>query len=102
MKQDKKSFELTRSTLEKSQNITEKSSELTRSVIERSKKLRTPSTKIDKIGTVIGGIASVGLILGGAVQVFVGKPLWAVGTLSAGAIALVSNRFHHHQIKNKK
>lgn len=97
----KQPLEYTRSALAKSQKATEKSMELTHSIIEKSKKLRTPSTKIDKIGTAVTGLASVGCVGVGVVQIFLGKPLWAVGTVSLGAIALISNRIHHHKIKNR-
>ena len=88
--------------LENTKKMTDRSLELTQSVIEKSKKLRTPSPKIDKIGTTIGYVASTSLLIGGVIQIIVGKPTWALGSLSAGAIALLSNRYHYHHIKNKK
>ena len=97
-----KSLELTRSAIEKSQRATEKTLELTRSVVEQSKKLRTPSIKVDKIGTAVGGLVGAGLLFGGVVQVFVGKPLWGLGTLSISAVTLLSNRSHHQQIKSRE
>ncbi len=39
-----------------------KTSAMTQTLIEKSKALRTPSPAADKIGTTIGGIASVGLL----------------------------------------
>lgn len=88
--------------LENTKKMTDRSLELTQSVIEKSKKLRTPSPKIDKIGTTIGYVASTSLLIGRVIQIIVGKPTWALGSLSAGAIALLSNRYHYHHIKNKK
>ena len=88
--------------LENTKKMTDRSLELAQSVIEKSKKLRTPSPKIDKIGTTIGYVASTSLLIGGVIQIIVGKPTWALGSLSAGAIALLSNRYHYHHIKNKK
>ena len=86
--------------LENTKKMTDRSLELTQSVIEKSKKLRTPSPKIDKIGTTIGYVASTSLLIGGVIQIIVGKPTWALGSLSA--IALLSNRYHYNHIKNKK
>lgn len=97
-----KPLELTRSALAKSQRATDKSMELTHSIIVKSIKLRTPSAKIDKIGTAVSGFVSVGCVGVGVVQIFLGKSLWAVGTLSLGVIALISNRIHYHQIKSKE
>ena len=88
--------------LENTKKMTDKSLEFTQSVVKKSKALRTPSSKIDKIGTTIGYVASTSLLIGGVIQVIVGKPVWALGSFSAGAIALLSNRYHYQQIKNKK
>ena len=49
--------------LENTKKMTDRSLELTQSVIEKSKKLRTPSPKIDKIGTTIGYVASTSLLI---------------------------------------
>lgn len=97
----KQPLDYTRLALEKSQKATDKSMELTHSMIEKSKKLRTPSKKVDKIGTTISGFVSTGCIGAGVVQIFLGNPLWAIGTVTIGTIALISNRFHYHKIKNK-
>lgn len=94
MKQDKR-FEYTK-------RLVERPMEVTRSVLEKSKKLRTPSEKADDIGTAVGGAVGVVIILGGAVQILLGIIPQGAGTLSIGAIALVSNRIHKHQKKNKK
>ncbi|MDO4273265.1 MAG: hypothetical protein Q4D16_06330 [Eubacteriales bacterium] len=92
----------THSALGLSGNATEKIMSSTRSVIEKSKKLRKPSSRVDKIGTAVSGLASISLIVVAIVQLFGEKPLWAVGTLSVGAVSLVSNRIHHNRIKNRK
>lgn len=73
--------------------------EFTKSVIDQSKKIHHPSAKVDKIGTAIGGCAGIGLLVVGAVEVLAGKPLWAVGTLSAGAITIISNHYHRKRKK---
>ena len=101
MKAAKKPLELTRSAMVHKQKTLEKTQELSRFAAEKSKKLRTPSAKADRIGTAVGGIAGVGLLLGGAVWMCIGKPAYAAGALIAGA-ALLSNRIHYYQMKGKK
>ena len=61
--------------LENTKKMTDRSLELTQSVIEKSKKLRTPSPKIDKIGTTIGYVASTSLLIGGVIQIIVENQL---------------------------
>ena len=82
--------------------VTEKPLEFTHSIIEKSKKLRTPSPKADKIRTAVGGFVSIVILLGGGIQMFVGKPLWGGGTLAMGCVTLLSNRIHHHKIFKSK
>lgn len=101
MKAAKKPLELTRSAMVHTQKTLEKTQELSRFAAEKSKKLRT-SAKADRIGTAVGGIAGVGLLLGGAVWMCIGKPAYAAGALIAGAAALLSNRIHYYQMKGKK
>lgn len=93
MKQDK--------IFENTQKATQIPLEFTKSVIDQSKKIRHPSAKVDKIGTVIGGCAGIGLLALGAVELLTGKSLWAVGTLSTGAITIISNRYHEKRKKYK-
>lgn len=95
-------LQMTHSATEHSQKITGKSLEFTNSLVDKSKKLRTPSPKMDKIGTTIGGLTGLAFVCGGIVQLFVGKSLWAVGTLSLGAVALLSNGLRYHKIKDKE
>lgn len=94
MKQDKV-FEATR-------KATELPLEFTRSVMEQSKKLRTPSSAVAKIGTTIGGCVGGGLLLTGAVQLFTGRPLWALGTASAGAVTIISNLICYQRSRKEK
>lgn len=96
-----KPLELTRSAMEHTQKALDKTQGLSRTAAEKSKKLRMPSAKADKIGTAVGGIAGVGLLLGGTVQLCIGKPVYAAGTLIVGAAALLSNRIHYYQMKGK-
>lgn len=86
MKQDK-IFEMT-------QKAAQIPLEFTKSVMEQSEKIRHPSAKADKIGTAIGGCAGVGLLVVGAIGALTGKPLWAAGLLSAGAVTILSNDYH--------
>lgn len=73
--------------------------EFTRSVVEQSRRLRTPSPKAAKIGTAIGGCVGGGLLLTGTVQLLTGRPLWALGTLSAGTVTVISNLLCRHRSK---
>lgn len=98
----KKPLELTRSAMEHTQRALDKTQELSRFAAEKSKKLRTPSAKADRIGTAVGGLAGVGLLLGGAVWMSIGKPAYGAGTFIAGAAALLSNGIHYYQMKRKK
>lgn len=102
MKAAKKTMELTRSAMDHTQKALDKTQELSRFAAEKSKKLRTPSAKADRIGTAVGGIAGVGLLLGGSVWMCIGKPAYAAGALIVGAAALLSNRIHYYQMKGKK
>lgn len=86
---------------EKTKNATEMGNHITKKMIDKSIELSSPSDKADKIGTTIGSIASVGLLLGGGLQLIIGKSTWAIGTISLGAISLISNRIHY-QMKRKK
>lgn len=94
MKQDK--------ILEATRKATEASLEFTRSVVEQSKKLRTPSPAVNKIGTTIGGYVGGGLLLMGVVWLFTGRSLWALGTVSAGAVTVISNLICYHRNKKQK
>lgn len=102
VKAAKKPLELTRSAMEHTQRALDKTQELGRFAAEKSKKLRTPSAKADSIGTAVGGLAGVGLLLGGAVWMCIDKPAYAAGTLIAGVAALLSNGIHYYQMKRKK
>ena len=102
IKATKKTMELTRSAMEHTQKTLEKTQELSRFAAEKSKKLRTLSAKADRIGTAVGGIAGVGLLLGGAVWMCIGKPAYAAGAFIECAAALLSNRIHYYQMKGKK
>lgn len=55
--------------------------------------------KIDKIGTIIGSCIGVGLLLIGIIQIFMGKPLWALGTIAVGTTIIISNLYHRKNIK---
>ena len=94
MKQDK-IFEATR-------KATEAPIEFTHSVIEQSKKLRTPSPAVSKIGTTIGGSVGGGFVLMGAIQLFTGRPLWALGTASAGVVTILSNLICYQRSRKQK
>lgn len=85
---------------ESARKAVEVSLEFTRSVVEQSKRLRKPSPKVAKIGMAIGGCVGVGLLLTGIVQLFIGRPLWAIGTLSAGTVTVISHVLCHHRSKN--
>lgn len=91
--------DLTRSVLDRTWKATARTTAFSQSLIEKSKTLRTPSPAVDRIGTKIGSIASVGLLFVGSVQFLINKPLWGLGTVSFGMISLLSNRYHAHKIK---
>lgn len=94
MKQDK--------IVEATRKAAEAHLELTRSAMEQSKKLCKPSPETAKIGTVIGGCVGSGLLLTGTVQLITGSPLWALGTLSAGSVTVISNLICYHRSKKQK
>lgn len=94
MKQDK-IFAATR-------RASEASMEFTHSVVEQSKKLRTPSPKAAKIGTAIGCCVGGGLLLTGGIQLLIGTPLWAFGSLAAGTVTVISNLLCRYRSKNRK
>lgn len=79
---------------EAAQKAVQKSLAVTRSVQERSKKLSRPSPQADKIGTALGSGLGIGLILAGTVQVGTESPVWGLGTITAGAVTIVSNQYH--------
>jgi Flp pilus assembly protein TadB len=90
---DDKMFEATRKAVEMPL-------EFTRSVMEHSKKLRSPTKKVNKIGTVIGICLGIGLLLTGVIQMLIGKPLWALGTFTAGITSIISNFINSRRKKN--
>lgn len=94
MKQDK-IFEATR-------KAKEAPLEFTRSMVEQSKKLRSPSPKVAKFGTKIGGCIGGGLLLTGTVQLLTGRPLWALGTLSVGSVTVITNLISYQRIKKQE
>lgn len=94
MKQDK--------IFESTKKAVEAPLEFTRSVVEQSKRLRTPSPGVAKIGTAIGGCVGGGLLLTGTVQLLTGRPLWALGSLSAGTVTVISNILCRHRSKKQK
>lgn len=71
----------------------------TQSVVSRSKKLRAPGTKADAVGSAVGCGLGAALLLAGAVQVFAGKPAWALGSFAAGAVTIASNTAHRLRVK---
>lgn len=83
MKQDN-THEITRKLLEKSQRMTE-------SALKQSDKLKHPSPRVDKIGSAVGKCAGVALISIGIVQIFMEKPLYALGSISVGSLTLISH-----------
>jgi len=93
MNQDK-IFEITK-------KATEAPLEFTRSVIEQSKKLRHPSPKVAKIGSVVGSSVGAGLLFTGVIQLLIGKPLWAIGSFSAGAITVASHIINYKKRSSK-
>lgn len=88
------------SVLESTKKVTEMPLEFTRSVMEQSKRLSNPSPKVAKIGTAVGSTIGAGLLLAGTVQILTSKPLWAIGSISAGAITIVSNFIYYHRKKS--
>ena len=94
--------DLTQTAMERTQKATAKTSVITQSLIEKSKALRTPSPAADKIGTMIGGIASVVFLFGGASQLILGYTLAGIGTAAFGAVALLSNPYHYQKIKKRE
>ena len=94
--------DLTQAAVVRTQKASVKTSAMTQTLIEKSKALRTPSPAADKIGTTIGGIASVGLLVGGVTQLILGYSLTGIGTVTFGAVALLYNRYHYHNIKTRE
>ena len=94
--------DLTQVAVARTQKASAKTSAMTQYLIGKSKALRTPSPAADKIGTTFGGIASVGLLVGGITQLILGYSLTGIGTVTFGAVALLSNCYHYHKIKTKK
>lgn len=87
----KKLFETTR-------NATDQSLKFTNSMIEKSKKLRTPSPKVDKIGTTVGSCIGAGLLLSGVIAIFMFRQFWAIGLLIVGTVTLVSNYIYRRRL----
>lgn len=85
--------------LKAARKAAEASFAFTHSAVEQSKRLRTPSPKAAKIGTVIGAWVGGGLLLTGTVQLLTGRPLWALGTLSAGTVTVISNLLCYYRSK---
>ena len=94
MKQDKLS-EVTRKAIETPL-------EFTQTLLEKTEKVRTPSPRVDKIGRTIGACIGIGLLLTGAVQLFVGKIPWGIGTASAGGVTILSNLIYSYKNKKQK
>jgi hypothetical protein len=76
--------------------------EFTQILLEKTEKVRTPSPRVDKIGRTIGAYIGIGLLLAGAVQLFVGKIPWAIGTASAGGVTIISNLIYPNKNKKQK
>lgn len=83
MKQDRIS-EITRKAIEVPM-------EFTQSLMEKTERVKTPSPRVDKIGRSIGACAGVLLLLAGGVGLIIGKSSWAIGSLSVGAVTIMSN-----------
>lgn len=94
--------DLTQAAMERTQKASVKTSVMTQSLIEKSKALRTPSPAADKIGTMLGDIASVVFLFGGASQLILGYTLTGISTAAFGAVALLSNCYHYRKIKAQK
>lgn len=71
----------------------------TNSMIEKSKKFRTPSPKVDKIGTTVGSCIGAGLLLSGFIAMFTVRQFWAIGLLIVGVITLVSNFIYRCRLR---
>ncbi|WP_044600200.1 hypothetical protein, partial [Candidatus Stoquefichus massiliensis] len=89
---EKKMDELTKKAINKSHQMTQ-------SALLQSQKMRHPSKKVDKIGTTIGTMIGESLVCIGVIQCVMGKSLWAIGTLLAGSITILSNYIHHYKQK---
>lgn len=83
MKQDRIS-EITRKAIEVPMGFTQ-------SLMEKTERVKTPSPRVDKIGRSIGACAGVLLLLAGGVGLIIGKSSWAIGSLSVGAVTIMSN-----------
>ncbi|SHM51818.1 hypothetical protein SAMN02746066_02246 [Anaerosporobacter mobilis DSM 15930] len=83
MKQDRIS-EITRKAIEVPMGFTQ-------SLMEKTEKVKTPSPRVDKIGRSIGACVGVLLLLTGGAGLLVGKSSWAIGSLSVGAVTILSN-----------
>lgn len=84
---------------ETTKNATNKSLNFTNSVIEKSKKYRTPSSKVDKIGTTVGSFIGVGLLLSGIIALLTVRQFWAISLLIVGAVTLVSNFIYRCRLR---
>ena len=94
MKQDKL-YEVTRKAIETPL-------EFTQILLEKTEKVRTPSPRVDKIGRTIGAYIGIGLLMTGAVQLFVGNIPWGIGTASAGGVTIISNLRYIYKNKKQK
>lgn len=83
MKQDRIS-EITRKAIEVPM-------EFTHSLMEKTERVKTPSPRVNQIGRSIGICAGVLLLLAGGVGLIVSKSSWAIGSLSVGAVTILSN-----------
>ena len=88
--------------LEATRKAAEAPLEFSHSVIERSKKMHNPSPAAAKVETTIGGCIGGGLFLAGAVQLFTGSPLHAIGTASVGVVTIISNYVSYQKRKTRK
>lgn len=84
---------------ETTKNATDKSLNFTNSMIKKSKEFRTPSPKVDKIGTTVGSCIGLGLLLSGIIAMLTVRQSWAIGLLIVGAITLVSNFIHRCRLR---
>lgn len=83
MKQDRIS-EITRKAIEVPMGFTQ-------SLMEKTERVKRPSPRVNKIGRSIGACAGVLLLLAGGVGLIIGKSSWAIGSLSVGAVTILSN-----------